>query len=80
MKEMLDKHFEVIFEMGVLMLLFVVGAILLARFPGNKELEHWVTSGVIIGALARAFGTKREVDNTGIPKPADGGAPPKEIA
>lgn len=55
MKELLDKHFDVIFEMLVLLLVFWGGAHYLAKYPSNAELQGWIKGGIIIGVLARAF-------------------------
>ena len=57
MKNIVEKHFESIFEMSFLLIIFIAGALLLARFPDNEQLASWVTGGAVIGVLARALGS-----------------------
>lgn len=52
---MLKDHFEAIFETCALLLVFLLGALLLAWFPDNEELANWISGGIVIGVLARAF-------------------------
>jgi hypothetical protein len=60
MKDLLRDHFEAIMEMFVLVLVFVIGALLLAYFPDNERLAGWITGGTIIGVLARALQTRNK--------------------
>lgn len=55
MKDIFTKHFEVIFEMSVLLAVFVIGGLFLIWQPDNQQLASWVTGGAIIGVLARAL-------------------------
>mgnify|MGYP001601053927 CR=1 FL=1 len=40
-----------IFEMSILLIILVAGALLLARFPNNDQLANWMTGGAVIGGL-----------------------------
>ena len=66
-KDILDKNFERVFEMSVLVLVLVFGAAMLAAFPGNDNLADWIKGGAIIAVLARAFGSRG--GNSGLPTP-----------
>ena len=63
MKDIIDRHFEVIFENSLLIVVFVGGALFLAFFPDNDNLADWIKGGAIIGVIARAFGTRNGGNN-----------------
>ena len=58
MRDMIDRHFEAVFENSLLIAVFIIGAVFLALFPANDDLADWIKGGAIIGVIARAFGTR----------------------
>ena len=54
-KELLTRYFELIFEMCILLIVFIVSSLFIAFFPSNQLLIGWVTGGAVIGALVRAL-------------------------
>lgn len=46
---LLDKHFEMIWETLVLLFIYVVGAIFLAMYGDHMQLGMWLTGGVAVG-------------------------------
>ena len=65
MRDLFRQNFEIVFEMCVLVVVFVLGALLLAWFPENENLSNWIMGGVVIGALARALGTRSNGNGSG---------------
>lgn len=55
MSDLIREHFELLVEMIVLLVVFVVGAVFLAAYPENERLAAWITGGTIVGVLARAL-------------------------
>lgn len=56
MKELLSSHFDKIWEMSILVFIFVFAVIMLAFFPQREEMSRFIENGAIIAILARAFG------------------------
>lgn len=52
---MIEANFAMVFETIVLLVIYVVGAIFIAKYGDSMLLVAWMSGGVAVGALVRAF-------------------------
>lgn len=62
-KRLVEQHFEMIWETTVLLIIYVVGATFLAKYGEPMLLTAWLTGGVVVGAIVRAFQTPNKGEN-----------------
>jgi hypothetical protein len=60
---LLEKHFETIWETIVLLIIYIFGALILAWKGDVMALSMWITGGAVIGALLRMFQTGQRPPN-----------------
>jgi len=50
-----ENNFQMVWETLVMLLIYIIGAIFIAKYGEPMLLTAWLSGGVAVGALVRAF-------------------------